>query len=307
MAEFPVDNKLTAITMAFKQDNLIADKVLPRVPVPTKNFRYIRYNYEDTLTIPETKVSPKSVPNMVEFGGQEVAARVEDYALEDFLPYDDIEQAPDGHDPEGFTVEALTQLILLDREVRTAKKVFDPGSYASGYKVALSGTSQWSDPQSDPIADILIGIDKLILKPNVLVLGQATWLKLRTHPRVIDAIKGGGTQSGLARREEVAELFEIEQVLVGEAWINTASKGKPAQLVRAWGKHAALLYVNTPQLISRGGPTFGFTAQWGERFAGRLEDQRRGIRGGVVIRVGESVGEVISSNVLGYLIQDAVA
>ncbi len=57
---------------------------------------------------------------------------------------------------------------------------------------------------------------------------------------------------------------------------------------------------------TRGGVTFGFTAEWGGRIAGQWEDKNIGLRGGQRVRVGESVKELIIASQAGYFIEDAV-
>lgn len=54
-------------------------------------------------------------------------------------------------------------------------------------------------------------------------------------------------------------------------------------------------------------PTYGFTAQFGQSVAGTIPDQRKGLRGGQIVRVGESVKEVIAANDAGYLFAAAIA
>jgi hypothetical protein len=94
---------------------------------------------------------------------------------------------------------------------------------------------------------------------------------------------------------------------VGQGFLNTAKKGQTPSLSRVWGKHAALIH-RDGLADSRGNrTTFGFTAQWGERIAGTIRDPNVGMRGGTVVRVGESVAEVIAAPDLGYLFENAVA
>jgi hypothetical protein len=75
---------------------------------------------------------------------------------------------------------------------------------------------------------------------------------------------------------------------------------------RVWGKHCALLYISE-QMADADQPTFGFTAQFGTRIAGTIDEPRSGLRGGQRVRVGESVLEVISANDTGYMFQNCVA
>jgi hypothetical protein len=101
-------------------------------------------------------------------------------------------------------------------------------------------------------------------------------------------------------------VLELDAVYVGESYVNSAKKGQTATLARVWGKFFALLYRDSLADASRG-TTFGFTAQFGGRIAGSFEDKDIGMRGGLRVRVGESVKEVVSANDLGYLFSAAIA
>jgi hypothetical protein len=185
--------------------------------------------------------------------------------------------------------------------------VFDASNYATDNKTTLSGTSQWSDfDDSDPIGAILAALDACVMRPNIGLFGQAVWTKLRQHPRIVKAVLGNSGDSGVASRQAVAELLELEAIFVGQAWLNSARKGQPASLARTWGKHAAFIYRDS-LATAESGVTFGITAQWGDRVAGAIPDKDIGLRGGQLVRVGESVKEVICANDLGYFFQDAVA
>ena len=107
-------------------------------------------------------------------------------------------------------------------------------------------------------------------------------------------------------KEALAELLEIDEVIVGTGWVNTARKGQAPNYVRVWGKHAALLSVSLMAAQTMQ-PTFGFTAQWGTKIAGEIPEQKAGLRGGTRVRVGESVQEVITCTDAGYFFQNAVA
>ena len=59
---FPITPAMTAVAIAYRNPRLIADEVLPRVPVPLQEFKYLKYTLEDGFTIPDTKVGRKSAP-----------------------------------------------------------------------------------------------------------------------------------------------------------------------------------------------------------------------------------------------------
>lgn len=307
LAPFPIQPDLTAIAIAYRNKRMIADLVLPRVPVGSQTFKYLSHALADGFTIPDTKVGRKSQPNQVEFSATETEASCVDYALDDKIPYSDIENAPENYDPEARATEGIADLIALDREVRVANMVFAAANYkATTNKATLSGSNQWSHADSDPLVAILSAFDGMVMRPTIGVVGRAVATKLATHPKVVQAYHGNEGGYGLAPMSFVAQLLELDAIYVGEAFVNTAKKGQTASLSRAWGKHAAFLHID-PMADSNRGTTFGFTAQFGDQFAGSWDDKNVGARGGKVVRAGESVKEVLTANDLGYLFIDAVA
>lgn len=313
---FPVNPTLTAIAIGYKNRDvdLIADRVLPRVGKTGKKFTYTKYSAADAFTVPPTRVGRKSEPTVVDFGGTSTPAECEDFGLDDIIPNDEIEAfeampkpASGGPvSPQAKSTSLVTGLIQLDREVRVAGTVFSAATYPAGYKATLAGTSQWSDfANSNPVSVIMTALDIPLNRPNKLVLGQAVWTLLRQHPKIIQAIFGAANTSGMATRQQVADLLEVQEILVGAGWVNTARKGQPAAFQRVWGKHAAALFVS-PDQADADQPTFGFTAEFGNRIAGEIAEPKMGLRGSVRVRVGESVKEVIADNASAYFWENAV-
>lgn len=305
-APFPIDPELTAIAIAYRNGRMIADDVLPRVPVGVQEFKYWKYNLADGFTVPSTLVGRKSKPNEVEFNATDVPSSTEDHGLDSPVPKADIDNAPANYNPLGRATEQVANLIILDREVRTSGLVFSNSSYAAGNKTTLSGTAQWSDPTSSPLPVITDALDSLVMRPNIGVLGRRTATMLRRHPKIVKAYNGSLGEDGMVPLAFLQDLLELEQILVGEARINTAKPGQNPVLARAWGPHASFIYRDR-LADSRNGTTFGFTAQWGGRIAGSIPDPDIGLRGGQRVRVGESVKELISASDLGYFFENAVS
>lgn len=319
-APFVVQPRLTALAMTYVNEAFIADRVLPRLDVDSEQFKYSKYTLADGFTIPDTRVGRKSTPNEIDWTATETADFTLDFGLQDRIPRADIRKAQSAMtiqgvapiDPEARSTQLLTDLVGLDREKRVADLVTTLGTYQSAQRTTLSGTSQWSDfTNSNPVDAILVALDTCLVRPNIMVIGQAAWTKLRQHPKVSAAVypSGGNAMGGgtTVAAQALADLLEIDEVIVGKGWYNSAKPGQSASMTRLWGKHCALLYRN-PQIIDPlKSVTFGFTAQFGPRIAGTMEDGSVGIEGGVTVRVGERVKEVISANDAGYFFQNAVA
>ena len=124
-APFPIDAELTAIAIAYRNGRMIADDVLPRVPVGKQEFKYWKYDLADGFTVPNTLVGRKSRPNEVEFDATDATDSTEDHGLDAPVPKADIDNAPANYNPLGRATEQTTNLIVLDREVRTSALVFN--------------------------------------------------------------------------------------------------------------------------------------------------------------------------------------
>lgn len=85
-APFPIQPELTAIAIAYRNQSLIADEVLPRVPVGKQDFKYLKHAMAEGFTLPDTKVGRRSKPNDVEFSATEITASTEDFGLDDPVP-----------------------------------------------------------------------------------------------------------------------------------------------------------------------------------------------------------------------------
>lgn len=307
VAPFPINAPLiAAVVIAYANRQMIADAVMPRVPVGKAEFKYLVQNMADQFTVPDTKVGRKARPNQVESVGDMPTASVADYGLDEIVPVEDVRNAPEGVDPLAVAAEFVMKLVTLDREVRVASVVFNPANHVN--KTTLTGSAQWSDyTSSDPISAILTALDLPVMRPNVMTIGRAAWTKLILHPRVIDYVNGKGGTSGGVTRQQLANALELEEILVGEAFVNTARKGQPMALQRTWGKHAAFMYREKPSDTSRS-TTWGFTAEFGTRVSDtKFDDDAGGLDGGYRVRAGERVRELVSAPDLSYFFQNVIA
>lgn len=306
---FVVDARLTGIALAYRNKSLIADEVLPRTPVGNQLFKWLNFNKPERFTVPSTIIGRKGRPNEVEFTATETPGQTFDYGLDDVVPNDDIASAPQGFDPLGNATEGLTDLVALDRERRVAGLVFNPATYPTANKDQLTGTEYWDNALSNPVAYITELLEGPLMRPNVAVFSRKVWDSLRQHPKVVAAcfpLGGNSGTGGMVSKQAVLELFELEDILVGQAYINTAKPGQAPVYARAWGNHAAFIHRNRLSNTRSPQMTFGYTAQWQGRVGMQMAEPQLGLRGAIRVRVGESVNEIITAADVGYLVQDAI-
>ena len=313
---FVVNPMLTAIAIGFMntEDQLIADRVMPRVPV-AKTFNWTRYASEQAYSVPDTRVGRKSAPNEVSFTSDQVTDRVDDFGLDDVVPQDDVdafEAMPKPSSggplaPDQLATMMLTNLVLLDREIRVAAQVQNSANYVAANRQTLTGTDQWNDyVNSDPQSDLLAALDVPLLRPNSITMGQAVWTTLRQHPKLVRAVNNTDQSNGIITRQQLADLLEVQNIWIGNGRLNTAKKGQAPVFARVWGKNVALTYTS-PLAAQTFQPTWGWTAQFGTKFAGEFQDPKKGLKGSRTIRVGEQVKEIVAAPDAGYLFSNAIA
>lgn len=302
----------TAIALAYTNRAFIADQVLPRMTVTERTFKWDLRTKSDLFNVPDTRVGRKGQPNEVEFTATEQSSFVNDYGLDDVVPQEDIDAAAGkpGLNPLGRAIEGIMELVGLQREQRVSTLFFTAANYPVGSKETLAGATQWSDATSDPVTAILTAKEGALVDFNELTIGSQVWLQLRKHPKILAAVfpnGGNAATGGQASLAAVADLFEVERINVGRAWVNTAKVGQTPTLARLWGKHA-VLHRNVPAAGLRGnGITFGATAQYGTRIAGTMPEPKVGLRGATRCRAGESLRELILAADAGYMFENAVA
>lgn len=299
----------TAIALAYSNRAMIADQVLPRLAVTQREFKWDQHNKADLFQVPSTLVGRKGSPNEVEFSAEEKTSSVLDYGLDDVVPFEDIAAASGkpGMDPLGKAVEGVTNLIMLDREVRTADLVFGEATYPVGNKLELSGaTDKWNaytETNSDPVADILTAKEAALMPYNTCVMGEDVWFALRRHPKLLAAyFPVNASGGGILSLQQFQELFEFEQVLIGRAMKATNKPGQNLVLSKVWNDSFAMMHQNPLASLRGNGITFGATAEYGTRFAGTMDEPKTGLRGSTRVRVGEMVKELITAPDTGYLL-----
>jgi len=305
-----IDAPLTNYSQQYKNEEMIADAVLPLVKVAKRSDSFIKYNKDERFTLPNDFIGPKSEGNEVEWNVSTDNYSVEDYSLQEFVSNAEKENADMPLDPERDALDFLMELLVLAREKRCADLVFAAGTYPAANKTLLAGVNQWSDEtNSNPITNIMTGLDAAFMRPNIAVFGAESWMSLRKHPKILDAVKGAtrsqGAKGGIASREDVAALFELDAVYVGRSRRNTAKKGQAASYGRLWGKHAALLHVK--QGLSPRSISFGCAFQEMKSTVSKWEVPGRGVKGGTMVKVAWNMDEKIKASDLGYFIENATA
>lgn len=300
------DPILTGFSLAYKNDDYIAESIFPSLAVDKqtgKHFVYDKGRFRSMTNKRGQGAPSNEVTHNVSSGG---SYSCEDHALKEFVTDEDRDNAVPPADPLQDATENVTELHMVAREVELATALTDTGTLTQN--TTLSGTSQWSDANSDPISDVKTGKStihaSIFTEPNTLILGKQVYDKLLEHPAIIERIKY--SQLGVASAELLARLFQVNNVLIAGAGKNTAVEGASDSMSYIWGKNAILAYIN-PRIAPKS-ITLGLTYQWKTREVTRMRGVNEEDRKGTYVRVGNHYyDQQLVSASCGYLIKNAIA
>ena len=265
-----VDAILTNISVAYlqKQENFIADKVFPVVPVDKKSDKYFVYTKNDWF-----RDEAQRRADGTESAGSGYNLTTGTYSADVWAFHKDVgDQTVANADaplnPLREATEFVTRRMMLRKELQFVSDFFTTGVWAddvTGVSGAPSSgqTKQWSDySSSDPINDIEAGKQEILsntgLQPNTLVLGYEVFRQLKNHPDLVDRIKY--TSSQTITEDMLARMFDLDRVLVAKAVKATNNEGASEAYSFAYGKGALLAHVApSPGLLT---PSAGYQFAW---------------------------------------------
>lgn len=297
-----VDPALSQVSIAYKNEEYIAEQLFPVVSVAKQTGKYYVYD-KSNFRRNKTARAIGAKANEVEFGLSTSPFSCEDHALKEPVPFEILEQADAALNPEVDAAESVTEMLLVDKEIALATSMADTAVITQN--VTLSGTDQWSDfDNSDPFDDIRTAINTVQLaigrRPNTLVLGQTTFNKLADHPDVVDRIKY--TNGTAITAEMLAKLFDLEKCIVGKAVYNSANEGQTDSMGYIWGKHAWVAYVPKETRLKQ--VALGFTITYKQREVEKWDDGDAKAR---YVRAHDNYTQEFVAAEAAYLIKNAVA
>lgn len=302
---------LSQIAVDYKNRSYIADQVLTPVGVPKMLGQYLKWAKGATFKIPKTEMAQNGQANLLDVNAEKLPFTLATHALQSVIDPLERDQAPEAQ-VEAMKTIKLTNGLLLQREIAVAAQLCDPSVITNNDD--LSGTDQWSDQDDSlPMNAVLEAADTLPIRPNTFICGRDVFSALRTHPQILNALRGVNAP-GIASAQEIARLFDVDRVLVGDAFVDTAGDGLAEDQELIWneaagGGAAILCYVDpTPPSPLMDSPTLGYLPTLGGGGAGpsmrtfRWVDQNYGTGGGVTrVKVETAYGILISAPDMAFL------
>lgn len=252
---------LTEIARGYANPTLLAPRLAPIVSVTKQKVTYPDFS-KQFLKEYDTKRAPGADYNrMMPEDLDPLDAALKVHSLGFPIDVQDSEEATD----RNLEMEAADGLnlnfgIARDREVVTAFTT--AATYAAGNKVTLAGNDQWNsgDAAADMTADLKDGriavLDSFGMKPNTIVISRDAFELAKTVSAIMDRIKY--SQLGVLTEELLARLWEVEQVVVADAF----GAGADGSFTKLWPRDKAWVgYVNRSARPTRHQVSFAYTLE----------------------------------------------
>lgn len=246
LGDVHVDQALTDTSVAFFQsdDRFIARQFSPPLPVAKQSNKYYVYTRADTLRSDAEKRAPNTEAAVRTF-----TLSTDQYFCDVYsIAHDISEQVRANADPaidlEDDAAQQNAQDIMIRMEVDFAAAAFVTGVWTTDV-VGGTNFTKWGDPSSTPIEDFATGLDTVDqtgFPANSLLLGADVWTKLRHHPDLIARLPDNAPR--IATTAFLANLLDLDRVLVARAVRNTAAEGLTASYSRIVSDAALLAHVN---------------------------------------------------------------
>lgn len=251
-----VDPVLTNIALGYQNAEFVGHHLFPRANVQVTGGQVIEFGTEAFRQY-NLRRAPGANTVQVQFGyaGKKFAL-VQD-AIEAVVPREWLRDAAvtPGIQLGSRAVTLGLDIVQLALENEQAALATNASSYGTDNKIDLSANS-WADPARNPISDVSLAQeavgDGIGRDANVLLLSGSAFAALRSNPHILARFQG--LSAGAISREQLAQVLDVERVVVGRARTENAS----GNMVRSWGDHAVLAYA-APANSSVEQPSYGYT------------------------------------------------
>ena len=269
--ELHINVPLSNIAINYQDTIDLAGVIAPIVRVQKQADSYYKFSVAEAYAIENDVRAPGTEPNRITRSVTSETYFCKNYALADFLTYED-------------AVNVDAGLILTSRESRTRwlkRKLIQGNNYrlslqcTSGSNVGSYSAvgSNWSDGttgHSAPYTDIKTAINNVCgvigeeyRNDLTIVFGKTAWQEYRDHADIrtlVYGTAGTGPNGRIVKQEQVKELHEVKRVYVANAMYNTVQEGQTASLSCMWDVDVLICY--TPDQPSIDVPSFMYTFMW---------------------------------------------
>lgn len=295
-----IDPINTTIAQGYADPEFVGSFLFPRVPVAISGGQILEFD-KSSFQRYNTSRAPGTPFKRMEMGYLGKPYALLNKGLEAIVPREHQRDASvmPGINLSSIKIKGVMQVLTRELEIEQATLAITAANYDSGHKIALSGTSKFSDPASDPIAAI-DGYKEAIrsttgMYPNTIVFSAVAWVAFKQNPAVRSRIQY--TQKAVITEDIAAGLLGIAVVKVGASLVADAA----GTFSDVWSNNIVLAYTNLGSLDAAM-PSYGYTYTMNGHPAVEQPYWDNGSKGWVY-GVGFERAPVLSGITAGFLIQ----
>lgn len=221
-SQLHVNKLLSNVSVQYRNEEYIWDKVFPQVPV-TKDTDLYRV-YDRNFKIPETRRAPKGVAREHTFEFSNSSYALEQHALKDYVGVDEEEQNDMGS-LQVDTTESLTDAIYRRIELSLAA-LFTTTNWSLNVSLAAASAFSMNTTTSDPVRVYDTAASTIIANsgktPNMAILPRAGFLDVKNHVSVLDRVKYTSSE---VSKNMIQALIGIAELHVPVSIYDTAADG----------------------------------------------------------------------------------
>ena len=301
LEDLRINAYLSEVARGYGNNSFIAENLFPIIDSEKEKIDIFQFNKE-AFQLYDTERAIRANSNVISPKGfSKHTATLAEHDLAYPIDYREEDEA-EKVKLQLHATNVVTEGLKLKLEKQCADLAQDPKNYATENKIALSGTSQFTDKDSDPIKVVNDGKDAVCGKigkdPNTLVMGQEVWQALKQNTSLKNLIASSSNK--IITLDLLKEFFEIENIVVGRSIYADANNN----FARVWGNNIILAYV--PKLTSRTeyDPSFGYTVR--KKDALQIDEYQKEGNKVKYIRATDIYTPFLVGAEAGYLISNAV-
>ena len=184
-------------------------------------------------------------------------------------------------DAERWESDRLEDIIIRDYERAVAAAIFNATTW-TGAPLTTAVTNEWDDATNAvPITDVDAARELIVsgfgAEPNALIINRFVFRNLRNVAQIIDRVKYQGffnVVPGKITAQMLADVFDLEFVLVAGGLTNTANEAAARSISRIWSNEYAML-AKVATTSNPGESALGRTIMWAEE--GATDGERMGV------------------------------
>lgn len=213
---------------------------------------------------------------------------------------------------EFFDAELVSAARAFDAVLRNAEKRVAAAIFNATTWTPTAITNEWDDlANATPITDILTAKNAMWaasgIWPNALIINRLVFNNLREVASIVDRLKYSGIDDPKnITAQMLAQLFDLEELIVAGSAKNTAAEGQTLAVAPIWSNEYAML-CRVARTNDMREVCIGRTMHWaedGSMAGGTVETYYEPQTRGDVVRVRHDVDEKVTYALAGHLLSN---